>query len=283
LAARRSWLENLDVEQKAKLKEKRDRFLTLAPEKQQAIIEFQQLLAEHPQADQLSFVLDEYYYWLKSLDPGERSRLQDMAREDFLPAIQKLRVGAREANARKIFEQAASSLPNREDAEYIFNWYQVMINVKENIVRERFPMIFNRYRKRKGQQAWPEDEIRRKFDRRELSLIAKFMMAVDSDFETHIVKDSEIDLLIDGLSRETRELLFSMPEQMRNETIFAWLESINDIYSRTLQVSNAELYRFAASLPESERDALNRLPIREYMPRLKGLFRRKNSSLSDGQ
>lgn len=283
LAARKSWLENLDVEQKAKLKEKLDRFLALDLEKQQAIIEFQKLLAEHPQADQLSFVLDEYYFWLKSLDPGERSRLQDMSRDEFLPAIQKLRVVAREENARKIFEQAASSLPNREDADYIFNWYQVMINVKENLVRERFPMIFNRYRKRKGQQAWPEDEIRRKFERRELSLIAKFMMAVDSDFETHIVKESEIDLLIDGLSRETRELLFSMPEQMRRETIFAWLESINDIYSRTLQVSNAELYRFAASLPETERDALNRLPIREYMPRLKDLFRRKNSSLPDGQ
>lgn len=283
LTARRDWLENLDVEQKARLKEKLDRFLALEPEKQQAIIQFQELLSDHPQADQLSFVLNEYYYWLKSLDPGERSRLQDMPREEFMPAIKKLRVVAREENARKIFEQASTSLPNREDADYIFNWYQVMINAKENVVRERFPMIYNRYRKRQGQDPWPVDEIRRKFERRELSLIAKFMMAVDSDFETHIVRDSEVGLLIDGLSRETRELLFSMPEQMRRETIFAWLESINDIYSRTLQVSNAELYRFAAGLPESERDSLNRLPIREYMPRLMDLFRRKNSSLPGGR
>jgi hypothetical protein len=283
LEARKSWLENLDVEQKAGLSEKLDRFLALSPEKQQAIIEFQRLLAEHPQSDQLNFVLNEYYYWLKSLDPGERSRLQDLPPDEFLPAIQKLRVLAREENARRIFEQAASSLPNREDADYIFNWYQILINAKERVVRERFPLIYNRYRKRRNQQPLPESEIRRKFERRELSLIAKFLMMVDPDFETHIVKDSEMDLLIDGLSSETRELLFNMPEQMRRETIFAWLESINEIYSRTLRVSNEELFRFASGLPESERDELNRLPIREYMPRLMELFRRKNSSLPNNR
>ena len=103
---RLAFVGSLDVEQKAALKEKLNDFLALAPEKQTALIDFQKQLYEHPDHDQLVFVLNEYYHWLKSLDAGERSRLQDKAtgsKNEALALIQEMRVQARENDARNNF------------------------------------------------------------------------------------------------------------------------------------------------------------------------------------
>ena len=197
---RLAFIGSLDVEQKAALKEKLDDFLALAPEKQTALIDFQKQLYEHPDHDQLVFVLNEYYHWLKSLDAGERSRLQDKAtgsKNEALALIQEMRVQARENDARNNFLKISSSLPNQEDSEVIFNWYLQLISSKEELIRDRFPVAFNAYRERKGVSKLPEAQVRRRFDRREVSLIASFLMNYDREFvDDTLVTDQESDLLV---------------------------------------------------------------------------------------
>ena len=280
---RLAFVGSLDVEQKAALKEKLNDFLALAPEKQTALIDFQKQLYEHPDHDQLVFVLNEYYHWLKSLDAGERSRLQDKAtgsKNEALALIQEMRVQARENDARNNFLKISSSLPNQEDSEVIFNWYLQLISSKEELIRDRFPVAFNAYRERKGVSKLPEAQVRRRFDRREVSLIASFLMNYDREFvDDTLVTDQESDLLVAMLTSESRDLLFSMPEQYQRDAILSWIATVNDAYRKSFRVSESQLRKFASSLDESQQDQLKQLPAQDYVPKLMEMYRKHNSSL----
>lgn len=284
---RLTYIESLDVEQKAAIKEKLDDFLALAPEKQTALIEFQRQLNEHPDHDQLVFVLNEYYHWLKSLDAGERSRLQDKASDDkneALTLIQKLRVQARENDARRDFVKITSSLPNRDDSDVIFNWYLQLVSSKEEIIRDRFPKAYNAYRERKGLSPLPETQVRRRFDRREVSYIAGFLLKFDREFVDEIlVTREESDMLVAMLTSESRDPLFSMPEQYQRDAVLSWVESVNDVYRKSFRVSEAQLRKFASGLDESQQDQLKQLPARDYVPKLMEMYRKHNSSLPNDQ
>ena len=280
---RLAFVESLDVEQKAAIKEKLNDFLALAPEKQTALINFQKQLNVHPDHDQLVFVLNEYYHWLKSLDAGERSRLQDKAtgsKNEALALIQKMRIQARENDARKDFLKISSSLPNQEDSEVIFNWYLQLISSKEELIRDRFPIAFNAYRERKGVSKLPEAHLRRRFDRREVSLIASFLMNFDREFvDNTLVTAQESDLLVAMLTSESRDLLFSMPEQYQRDAILSWIATVNDAYRKSFTVSEAQLRKFARGLNESQQDQLKQLPAQDYVPKLMEMYRKHNSSL----
>ena len=284
---RLAFVESLDVEQKAALKEKLSDFLALEPEKQTALIDFQKQLNEHPNHDQLVFVLNEYYHWLKSLDAGERSRLQDKAtgsKSEALALIQKMRVQARENDARNNFHKISSSLPNREDSEIIFNWYLQLVSSKEELIRDRFPIAFNAYLERKGVPKLPEAQVRRRFNRREVSLIASFLMSFDRKFvEDTLVTNEESDLLVAMLTSESRDLLFSMPEQYQRDAILSWIATVNDAYRKSFRVSEAQLRKFASSLDASQQDQLKQLPAQDYVPKLMEMYRKHNSSLPNDQ
>ena len=281
---RLAYIESLDVEQKAALKDKLDDFLTLSPEKQTSLIDFQKQLAEHPQHDQLVFALNEYYHWLKSLDAGERSRLQDKPTDERLVLIQKQRVQARENDARSNFVKIASSLPNSEDTDIIFSWYLQLINSKEELIRDRFPQAYNAYRERKGFSPLPTAKVRRRFNRREVSLIASFLMSFDREFVNDtLVTSDESDMLVAMLTSESRDLLFSMPEQFQRDAILSWIKAVNEVYRKSFRVSEAQLRKFASGLNESQRDKLKQLPAREYVPKLMEMYQKHNSSLPNGQ
>jgi len=269
------------------VKEKLDDFLALPSEKQAALIGFQKQLKEHPDHDQLVFVLNEYYHWLKSLDAGERSRLQDKAadsKDEALALIKERRLQARENDARKVFAKVSSSLPNQEDSEVIFDWYLQLIRSKEELIRERFPVAFNAYRERKGVSPLPVAQVRRRFDRREVSLIASFLMNFDREFvDETLVTNQESDLLVTMLTSESQDLLFSMPEQYQREAILAWIATVNDAYRKSFRVSEAQLRKFARGLDETQQDQLKQLPAQDYVPKLMEMYRKHNSSLPNDQ
>ena len=278
---RLAYIESLDVEQKADLGEKLDDFLKLDIKKQNAFIEFHEQLMASPEHDQLVFVLNEYYHWLKSMDGGERSRLQGKPTGERLAEIKTMRAEARAQDARKDFEKVASSLPpKREDADLIFNWYLGLISSKEELIRDHFPKAYNAYRQQHGQAALPEEAVRKRFDRREVSLIASFLMNFDREFvdESLVTKD-ESDILVALLSSESRDLLFAMPEQYQRDVILSWIEKVNEVYRKTFRVSKNQLRKFASGLSESQQDQLKQLPAQEYVPKLMEMYRKHNSSL----
>ncbi len=284
---RLAFVKSLDVERKAALKEKLDDFLELAPEKQADLIEFQKQLKGHPESDQLVFVLNEYYHWLKSLDAGERSRLQDTARDDknkALALIQELRVQARENDARNDFEKITSSLPSREDSDVIFNWYLQLISSKEEMIRDRFPKAYNDYRERKGLAPLPEAQVRSRFNRREVSYFAGFLIKLDREFvDDVLVTSQEADMLVAMLTPESRDSLFSMPGQYQRDAILSWIETVNEVYRKSFRVSEAQLRKFANGLDESQQDQLKQLPAQDYVPTLMEMYRKHNSSLPNDQ
>ena len=153
---RLAYIESLDVDQKADLKEKLDDFLALDIETQDAFIDFRQQLMALPEHEQLVFVLNEYYHWLKSLDAGDRARLQSKPADERLAEVDKLRHEARAQDARRDFEEIALALPNKEDSDTIFNWYLPLISSKEELIRERFPKALNAYLQKNGRRVLPE-------------------------------------------------------------------------------------------------------------------------------
>ena len=281
---RLAYIESMDVEQKADLKEKLDDFLALDIEKQNGFIEFHKQLFSRPEHDQLVFVLNEYYHWLKSLDAGERSRFQGKPADERLAEIETLRDETRAQDARKDFVKIASSLPNKEDRDTIFNWYLQLISSKEELIRDHFPIAYNAYRERKGQKTLPEKAVRQRFDRREVSLIASFLMNYDREFvDDVLVTKDESDILVAMLTPESRDLLFSMPEQYQRDVILSWIETVNEVYRKTFRVSKEQLRKFASGLSESQQDQLKQLPAQEYVPKLMEMYRKHNSSLPSDQ
>ena len=281
---RQAYIESLDVEQKAALKEKLEDFLKLDAAEQEVFIDFERQLNEHPKHDQLVFVLDEYYHWLKSLDAGERSRLQGTPVKERLAEVAALRDKARARDARKDFVDIASSLPNKEDRDTIFNWYLLQIASKEELIRERFPKAYNAYLEQKGKKPLPEDEVRRRTNRREVSMLASFLMVFDREFVVeHLVPSEEADMLVAILTPESRDLIYRMPEQFQREVILSWIETVNEVYRKTFRVSKGQLRKFAASLSQSQQDQLKQLPSQEFVPKLMEMYRKHNSSLPSEQ
>lgn len=282
-ADRLAYVGSLDVEQKADLKDKLEDFLGLDVEKQNAFIDFHRQLIERPEHDQLVFVLNEYYHWLKSLDAGERSRLQGKPAGERLADVADLRVEARAQDARKDFETIASSLPGGEDSEIIFNWYLQLVSSKEELIREHFPKSLNAYRKKKGKGPLPE-RVMRKFNLREVSLLAKFLMGYDRQFvDDVLVTKNESDMLVAILTPGSRDLLFTMPEQFQRDAILSWIAAVNEVYGKTFRVSREQLRKFASGLSESQQDELKQLTAQEYVPKLMEMYRKHNSSLPNEQ
>ena len=279
-ADRLAYIESLDVEQKADLKEKLEDFLAVDMEKQEAFIEFHQQLFDNPEHEKLVFVLNEYYHWLKSLDAGERSRLQGKPADERLAEVRTLRAAARAQDARENFVKIKSSPPNREDSDTIFSWYLLLITAKEQMIRDRFPIAVNAYRERNKQKPLPEKEVRQRIDRREVSFLASFLMKIDRDFVAeNLVTKEESDTLVTMLTPESRDLLFKLPEQYQRDVILSWISTVNEVYRRTFRVSRAQLRKFYSGLSESQQDQLKQLPAQEYIPKLMEMYRKQNSSL----
>ena len=222
------------------------------------------------------------------MDAGERSRLQDkLASEgvaEGVGEIQKLRVQAREMNVRNNFVKIASSLPNREDSDVIFNWYLLLISSKEDLIRERVPKAINEYRVRVGRKPLPEAQILRGYNRREVSLSASLLMNNDPEFvDSVLVTGEETDQLVGMLSEESRDLLFRMPEQLQREAVLSWIRTVNEAYRKSFRVSQAQLRKFASQLSEAQQDQLKQLPARDYVPKLMEMYRKHNSSLPSDQ
>jgi hypothetical protein len=282
LESRRIWLDSLDVEKKSALKEKLDDFLALEQSQQDVLLDFEAKLTAHPDRQQLLFVLNDYYRWLKSLDPAERSRLQDEPPANRVISIAKLRDEKRSHQAIEKFKLISSSLTDKDDADLIFYWFVDLIKDREDIIRSRFPITHNATREANGLKQLPVEKLRQHADRRELNWVASYIMEYDRPFvEAEIIDKEQLAYLANILSNEARSLLFNMPEQAQEEVMFEWIKSVNDAYRRTFKFnySDDQLKKFARSLPAQVRDELDQLPLKAYVPKLMELYRQKNSSL----
>ena len=117
-----------------------------------------------------------------------------------------------------------------------------------------------------------------------MSLIASFLINYDREFvDETLVANQESDLLVAMLTSESRDLLFSMPEQYQRDAILSWIAAVNDVYRKSFRVSEAQLRKFASGLEESQQDQLKQLPAQDYVPKLMEMYRKHNSSLPNEQ
>lgn len=280
-AERSDWLERLDVEQKSRLKQRLDDFLGMSPARQQELVDFGNRLHQHPQHEDLEFALQEYVKWLRTVDASERADLLDQPVPERLAAISRKRA----SQARERFAVNAGELPTQEDVDTIFLWFLGLINAHDQKIREHFPQAVASYRQ---ENRWfrlpPGPVIQQLAERGPLNQLVDLLMEVDAPYVESLVMDRDsLELLYTLLSPDANAILLQLSEDEQREQLLQWVRSANRAF---YSVSQERLKAFASTLSEAQRAELNRLSSKEYLIRLRELYRLRNSpvgqDLDDG-
>ena len=267
---RQVYIESLDVDQKKKLKRKMEDYLKLTEAEKSVLRSFDRQLNGHENRSQLCSTMNAYYDWLKTIDSGERSRLLDLARDERVRAIQALR----EKQALEEFgTQAMTSLPTPEDAETVFEWYELNFGAKEKQIRDRFPVAVAQYAKANNGPFPPLLSVLRKARSGNLHSLIDFLLRADRDFiEALVMQEREMNLLYQLLTPTARMILDDRNENQRRELVLTWIESANQ---SKFDVSIERLRIFEKTLSVEERDELDKLSREGFVEALKRKYRER--------
>jgi len=113
---RRQQIESMTPEQKQQLLWLKERFAKLDPAEQQRLRQLHKQLCSEKNADQLRQVMHHYHEWLMTLSPLVRSELAEMAPEERIKRIKKIRADQLKSKRATL----AGATP--EDVEQLFQW-----------------------------------------------------------------------------------------------------------------------------------------------------------------
>lgn len=272
---RKSYISNLDIEQKTALKERLDAFLKLEPMERDKRIKFDRELHEHDDAGQLMGVLNSFTDWLDNdLESSEKASLLDELAQaesvkDKVDAISRIRY----EQTREIFGQTgAVGLPGANDVRTIYLWYESVINAKSDKIREHFPNAVSKYEKRGSKKRSPRKIIERRAKTAPIPNLVAYLLRIDRDFlKDTLLDEQEMETLYTILSSQARDVLDQYNFSRRQNLMMQWIESANQ--SRW-QVSSEKLKQFEKQLSDKERDELDKMSVENYRRSLKEkLFR----------
>lgn len=274
---RRSYVTDLDVQKKLKLKRRFEDYLKKSEAEQQRLSEFDQQLTEDPNRLRLAATLTAYYDWLLNLDSGERSDLRDLAPDQRIRTIQKIR-------NRQVIEEFGKNplakLPTPEDAEYILGWCDNVFRLKEKQLRNRFLEYSIQLIKgdgARGQEAY----LRRKAKNGNLYFIVDVLLRNDRQFvEDLILSNNEMVILYELLSTKAQVILEDRTFDERRELILNWVELA--IQSQR-GISMATLKRFEQGLSVQQRRQLEKMSYEDNIETLKRLYIEKRKSRRSSQ
>jgi len=248
---RRNHIERLDLDQKRELKRNYDEYLELPADEMKTLRDFHNRLTEHPNHQQLSRVLNEFYEWLKTLELAEQARLLDLSGDKQL--IEIARIKSRQARA-DFGKSGATQLPTKQDAEFLFDWYELTLNSHEQQIRHQFLIVVVDFLTR-NQRDVPAAQLNRFSRRQPLNQLISIMMRVNRKSVEDIML-TDVDLLRRGLSSEAREIFDRQSQTGQKELLLNWIDSANQ--SGTT-VSPERLQEFYETLSVNERDALDKM------------------------
>jgi hypothetical protein len=263
IAQRQRRIESLDIEQRNDLRRSYEDYLKLSESAQQALREFHNELSSHPNHERLSRVLNAYYDWLKTLGVREQASLLDMPCDLRLQEIEKIKT----RQARAAFgKDGATKLPTTRDAEFLFDWYEIVIARNEELIRSRFPYAVADYQQRTPDVRQVSAQSLKRFSRMApLNQLVGTLIRIDRDLVQDLVSD-DIDLLRAGLSFEAREIIdVQTTEEKQKQLVLKWIESANQSRS---SISSDRLQEFYEQLPQSERDELDQMAPADWISTL---------------
>ncbi len=205
--------------------------------------------------------MHEYYVWLGTLDQKELAALLDMAPNQRLAEIGRIKTRQdREAFGRP----APRHFPQRADAEWLFDWLDIVISTKERLIRSRFPGIISKFYEQKGVTA-SDSALERFAKTKPIKTIMAFLFRIDRQaIEDIILQD--VDLLRPNLSYEALAILDDQTLEGQRELILNWIASANQSRSA---VSATKLQSFFEQLPQHEQDALDDLDADSWQEAVK--------------
>ena len=264
---RRSYVESLDVQKKMKLKRKFEDFQNLSDVQRQRLSEFDAQLNNSDNRVRLTSTMNAYCDWLLKMDAGQRSDLRDLPPVERIKAIKKIR----DRQALDDFgNNSLANLPTQEDAEYILNWYESVLRLRERQIRSHFPAAYVQFTQDHNMRTPPEDYLRRKARQGNLHWIVYFLVRADRQFVEDLILDNrQMFVLYELLSGKAKALLAERTPDQQRELILNWVETANQSQRG---ISVAALKQFERSLSVSERDRLEKMSSENYVATLKRMY-----------
>ena len=270
---RRTYIQSLDVEQKKKLRKKLDDYLKLSDAQKEDLASFDNELNLHEDRDQLFATMNSYYDWLKTIESGDRSRLLDHGVDNRIREISKLR---EQFSLSQFDSDGTARLPSKEDARFIFGWYEANFDAKEKQIRNHFPAAFSKHARNNNLRSPPMEILRRKARSSSLNDLVRMLLHMDRDFIANLVlNDNEMQMLYQMLSPAAKNILQERTPEERKELVLMWVDSANQSKSH---VSIDRLRAFEKTLSVKERDELDKMSREGYINALRRKFRDKQKS-----
>ena len=251
-------IQDMTADEKEQLSRKKERFYRLAPEKQQQMRQIQQTIATDSDGNDLRRVLVRYQEWLKTLSPGVRAELLDLALNERITQISKIQV---QQESRRLRELAADTPLTRQDIKGIRAWLNRLAHRHRPQIEERL-----RNEPRRRDRAATLDDPRRL----RAFMTGRFLRPWKDGRPAPLPNEAEdIDLLREKLSAKARDALDMVadPEEKRI-LMYTWVRAAF-FCGKMPKVSNEELEAFAKTLSQRDRQDLEGLPDKQLFERLR--------------
>ena len=249
------WSELSSVEKEELLQQKKS-FDKLSPEKQQALRKLHHELSNHADAEALLEVAARYSDWLQTLPAGERAELLDLPAEQRIKKIQKV-ISEQEA---KELQRLIQAKIKPEDVQAVLRWVENFLLRHESEIIVHLPEHV-----RSG-------FLKKSAVERKSALMGMYFMLRIRNKDVPEPTPADFGELIDSLSPAAKRAIQNLPDhQQRLQMIQGWIRA--SWHSRVIgQISNAELKKLFAQLPEHERRQLEELPQDEMFRQLRSRY-----------
>ncbi|HEX4000735.1 MAG TPA: hypothetical protein VHX65_19460 [Pirellulales bacterium] len=250
LAERRQEVERMTPAEKEDLNEKYQRFLALPADEQEQLRLLHQQLEVDRNGDRLRRVMQRYYDWLKTLQPGERADLLSLPPTERLAKIKTLKQD-QEAWAAKL---SGGSHLTLHDVQVLSDWVKKYAAAHEVELTKDMPQ-------RHHGQSFPV------LDEESHERMVQFSAWRHWSAEkTPAVSADEIEHLMGQLSTKPREALEAQPMlHDKADIVHQWLQAIartrfaGGFGKQGPNVSRKDLARFFEHLPKDQQDELSQL------------------------
>lgn len=255
MAARREKLATMSVSEKRDFLQKKERFDELSEQEQERLRKLHAALQSHPNREELSHVLNAYTIWLSTLPQRERAELADLDPSERIKEIQKR---TRRRHDRRLAEVG---LYTPQDAHAVREWWGKAIETEGVKLAEAIPDEHARERVQQNLQ-------HKDFGRRIGGVLE---LTHQLGLETVVGRVSHKSL-IDQLSSDTLEGYFGQDNpDAKNALVASWITAV----FRPRPIPREKLLEFAAQLPDSMQEELERLPPKEMYEQLQAIFHQR--------
>lgn len=255
-------LEQLSEADKVELAKKRERFERLSVDEQQRYREFHRQLENHPDAERLIRILENYSTFLQSLTSIERAKLADLPLDERIAEVQTLK----QRQDWRAFNRLAEQSVTPKDLAALFEWIGQVALAHEPQVQDAFFSMNPEF----DPARLPKQSIDK------ARFWSWFIIGQLGEDTLKIPTDAEIDELGLRLSTSAQEFLnLATDREEKLSRLRGWL-FVGWMSRRRNSISEEELERFFnEQLNEEERQTLDQKSPEDRLDLLREMYVRR--------